>query len=66
MSNKIIKEPVQESGSFWKKIRDFKLTAEEFERVEELEGAIAKYEHEIIECQKEIKAIQRMAKARLI
>lgn len=42
------------------------MTAEEFERVEELEGAIAKYEHEIIEYQKEIKAIQRMAKARLI
>jgi len=66
MRNKLTKEAIQESGSFWRKIRDFKLTAEEFERVEALEGAVAKYEDEIIECQKEIKDIERIAKARLV
>lgn len=63
------------SGSFWKKIDESKekgINAEEFSRIEELEGGIAKLEGlitemktKIDECKKEIKLIKKQAKNRL-
>jgi hypothetical protein len=61
------KQKQVEGGSFWKKIensRKIGLTEGEFSKIEELEGAIAKYENDIEDFQNEIKAIQKEARNR--
>lgn len=56
------KELPRASGTYWERIKGY--TAEEFEQIEALEEAIAKYEEEIQEFKNEIKRIERGAKAR--
>lgn len=58
------KKQMQEAGLFWKKMKDSKLTAEEFARTEELECSIIDCENRIEECKKELMNIQREAKER--
>jgi hypothetical protein len=47
--------------TYWQKIVDAKakgISAEQFERIENLESAISHYEEEIKECKTEIKSIE--------
>ncbi len=52
--------------SFWKKVEDGKtkgITADQFERIENLEAAIAYHQNQIDEYEREIKQIENKAKA---
>ena len=54
--------------SFWEKVEEAKtegITTEEFERIENLESAIAHYEDMIDEHKKQIECIKNMANCRL-
>lgn len=54
--------------SFWQKLEEAKrdgITQEEFEKIEELESAIAYHENKIEEYEKEIKYIKNEAKLKL-
>lgn len=53
--------------SFWEKVEEAKtkgITAEEFERIESLESAIAHYHNQIDECEREIKQIKSKGHAK--
>jgi hypothetical protein len=54
--------------SFWQKLEEAKakgMTAEEIEKLESLESAIAYHQNKIDEYENEIKSIEKMAKVRL-
>jgi hypothetical protein len=56
-----------QGGAFWKKIKEAKekgLTAEEFDRIIEIEAMISELEDKLEECREEIKRIKRKAKGR--
>ena len=55
-------------GSFWQKIEQAKtkgITTDQFEKIENLECTISYHQNKIDEYEKEIKDIERMAKAKL-
>lgn len=54
--------------SFWQKLEEAKakgMTAEEIEKLESLESAIAYHQNKVDEYEKEIKSIEKIAKERL-
>jgi hypothetical protein len=56
-----------QGGAFWKKIKEAKekgITAEEFDRIIEIEAMISGLEDKLEECREEIKRIKREAKGR--